>query len=109
MIRSVAMPPGHEELLAVFRNTPNLVGIEKIVDKTILPPPLLKEQKQVGFSDVIIDGDGKIRRGLVAITPTNQETQLSLGAYLAIAYLESHNIMPGKFSRRLNQVWQYCH
>jgi adenylate cyclase len=96
--RYVPMPPGHAELLAVFAQTPNLVGIEKIMAQAIMPPPLLKDIDQVGFSDVLLDGDGKIRRGWLEMTNQDQETQISLGTYLAIAYLKEQGIEPERLA-----------
>ncbi|WP_198013529.1 CHASE2 domain-containing protein [Thalassoporum mexicanum] len=96
LTRNVKVPPGHEELEAVFAQIDNLIGVERVIVQTDLDlaPPILRDRGQIGFSDVVLDGDGKIRRGLLAITPANQETQLSLGAYLAIAYLDSQGIEP---------------
>lgn len=86
--RDLQVEPGHQELIEVFESMPNLVGVEKVGGETIAPPPTLKESSQVGASDMLLDGDGKIRRGLILIG--NQEGQYleGLGAKVALMYLD---------------------
>ena len=53
----------YERLQNIFRETPNLYGIEKVVEPKIRPPKVLKEKGQVGATDLPSDRDGIIRRG----------------------------------------------
>lgn len=96
--RDLPVQPGHEELLEVYETIPNLIGVEKVVSDgstaTIAPPPQLKEKDQVGSIDLILDADGRIRRGLLSVQPTENQTVLSLGAKLALIYLYQHGITP---------------
>jgi adenylate cyclase len=102
IVRDRPMQPGHDQLVEVFRTTPNLIGGEKIsygvasatLDKeAIAPPPVLAELGQVAAVNLIQDNDGTIRRGLVAMQINDAgDSQISFGLYLAALYLEAHQI-----------------
>ncbi|MEO0769773.1 MAG: adenylate/guanylate cyclase domain-containing protein, partial [Cyanobacteria bacterium J06649_4] len=96
--RDLPVAPGYEELTEVFKTTPNLVGIRKVVGEsgreTVLPPPVLAELGQVGANDLVTDGDNTIRRGLLSVQDTDQNTVYSLSLYLSLLYLEAENIAP---------------
>jgi len=90
--RDLPVPPGTAELVNVFKSTPNLIGIEKIVGSTVAPPPILSKLKQVGISDLVLDTDGKVRRALLSVKTDNGEVRLSLGTQLALMYLQKKGI-----------------
>ena len=92
LYRNLAVKPGTKKLEVVLRNTPNLIGVEKALNETIPPSPILKEQDRVAFADLVIDVDNKIRRGLLAIQLDNGEVQLSLSTRLALMYLAGEGI-----------------
>ncbi|WP_228041664.1 CHASE2 domain-containing protein [Planktothrix mougeotii] len=96
--RNLPVQPGHEDLIKVFKTTPNLVGVEKVVEDqnraSIEPPPILKDKDQVGAADLILDADGKIRRALLSIKPPERPTILNLGATVALIYLQTQGITP---------------
>lgn len=96
--RDLPVQPGHEELLEVYETTPNLIGVEKVVgDGTtaaIAPPPQLKEKGRVASIDLVLDADGRVRRGLLSVRTDDDRTILSLGARLALMYLEGQGITP---------------
>ncbi len=98
LYRDLPIQPGHEDLVKVFESTPNLIGIEKKVEdknsNAIAPPAELKKHNQVGVNDVVVDGDGKLRRGLLFLTTKDGETEPSLGLQLAFIYLEAQGIKP---------------
>jgi adenylate cyclase len=86
--RSFPVPPGTEELDAIYRDTPNLIGIQKAAgDDPILPSPILSELGQVGANDVIPDGDNKVRRGLLSLDTPEEGYIPSFGLFLALKYL----------------------
>lgn len=62
--RNLAVNPGHEDLVKLFKLTPNLIGIEKLLEtpdsSLVKPSPILKQLQQVGGNDLPIDSDGKI-------------------------------------------------
>jgi CHASE2 domain-containing sensor protein/serine phosphatase RsbU (regulator of sigma subunit) len=90
--RDLPVEPGHEELVQVFKNTPNLIGIHKAAGKTIDPPPILNELGQVAANDMIMDTDGKIRRGLILLGKSDGELIQGLGVKMALIYLEQKGI-----------------
>lgn len=92
--RNLPIEPGTAELDRVFRSTPNLIGIEKVVNPPIKPSPILEEQEQIALADLVKDADGKIRRGLLSIERDNGQVKLSLGIRLALMYLEQEGIKP---------------
>ncbi len=98
LYRDLAVKPGTEALTKVFKSTPNLIGIEKkVADRkstAVAPPPVLKQLDQVGANDVLPDADGKIRRGLLFLTPKSEPPLPSLALKLVLIYLERQGITP---------------
>lgn len=98
LYRDLPVEPGHQSLLKVFESTPNLIGIQKVVADnrgySIAPPPVLSDRGQVGANDVPPDADGKIRRGLLFLTPPDRDAIPSLGLTLAMIYLQAEGITP---------------
>ncbi len=98
LYRDLPVKPGTPALENVFKSTPNLIGIEKKVADTrghaVAPPPILSQLGQVGANDVLPDSDGKIRRGLLFLTPESESPLPSLGLRLALIYLERQGITP---------------
>lgn len=96
--RDFPIEPGHQALVNVFKTTPNLIGIEKRggrEDVPVAPPPALKALNQVACNDIVLDQDGKIRRGLLYWTsPDGQDFQECLGMRLALNYLATQNVAP---------------
>lgn len=92
LYRNLPVPPGNKELIKVFNNTPNLIGIEKAVGETVGSSPILKELGQIANADLILDADGKVRRGLLTVRDDDGNTQESLGTKLALMYLEKSGI-----------------
>jgi CHASE2 domain-containing sensor protein/CheY-like chemotaxis protein len=97
LYRDLPINPGHDHLLQVFQTTPNLIGIQKAIGNdtgaAVNPPPVLRDRDQVAINDLVLDADGKIRRHLISIDQ-NGKTMLTLGAKLALMYLETQNITP---------------
>ncbi|MDY6782055.1 MAG: adenylate/guanylate cyclase domain-containing protein [Cyanobacteriota bacterium] len=95
LYRDLPVEPGYPALLKIFNNTPNLIGIELIdednAEFAVAPPPALAEKGQVSFNNIVIDPDGKLRRGIISL-PHNNSIATSLGATLAGLYLETHQI-----------------
>ena len=92
--RDLAHEPGVKELQEVFQTTPNLVGIEKIQDGSnlgVAPPPELAKLNQVGFNNVILDSDGRVRRGLLYWN-VDSEYRTSFGLKIALQYLKQEGI-----------------
>ena len=100
--RDLPIDPGHQELLEVFKNTPNLVGLNKIIGTQISSPPMVQ---MVGFSDLLRDSDNKIRRGLIS-SLFEGEARLSFSVILSLTYLEEENIRlkQGDEQRKYDQL-----
>jgi CHASE2 domain-containing sensor protein len=92
LYRNLRVEPGHQALTQLMQSTPNLFGIEKVIDPSIAPHPVLKQHKQVGFSDQVLDGDGILRRALLSTSSKENEVQYSLALKLVLNYLEAHKI-----------------
>jgi adenylate cyclase len=95
LYRDLPVEPGHSQLNQIFQTTPNLIGITKVVSDgkgaAIAPPPKLNQLNQTAANDVIVDSDGKIRRGLLYLTDQNDNNVMSLSLTLAAIYLEQKN------------------
>jgi adenylate cyclase len=98
LYRNLPVKPGTQALENVFKSTPSLIGIEKkVADRNrlaVAPPPTLSRLGQVGANDVLPDADGKIRRGLLFLTPKSEPPLPSLALKLALIYLEHQGITP---------------
>ena len=95
LYRDLPVNPGYPALKKVFETTPNLVGIEKINDEdpnsAIAPPPLLAERDQAVPNNLVVDADGKLRRGMLFLEKEGQPID-SFGLRLAWFYLEAQKI-----------------
>lgn len=98
--RDLPVEPGHQELVKVFKSTPNLVGIQKVVGdrrrSAVAPPPVLKAKNRVGANDLVYDADDRVRRSFVSVTSAEGEKVYSFSVILALLYLEKQNIKPRK-------------
>ncbi|MEH2294124.1 CHASE2 domain-containing protein [Nostoc sp.] len=85
---------GHEQLVQVFRNTPNLIGVEKITGERVNPPPELKKKDQVGLADLVLDGDRFVRRALLTAEDAKEKNTIKAGlaTLVALKYLEAEKI-----------------
>ncbi|MBD1828308.1 CHASE2 domain-containing protein [Microcoleus vaginatus GB1-A2] len=95
--RDLPTQPGNAELVKTFKTIPNLIGIELIPDETrfgVRPPPVLDKLDRIGFNNVVIDADGKVRRTLLYAWPGDGKTHQSFALRLALGYLESEKISP---------------
>ncbi|HKW86206.1 MAG TPA: adenylate/guanylate cyclase domain-containing protein [Nitrospiraceae bacterium] len=94
--RDIEVPPGHEELDALFATHHHIIVITKVGGgdaPTIPPPPVLEGTEQVGFSDILVDDDGIVRRGLLYQESEGQVLS-AFGLRLALLYLKAEGIHP---------------
>ncbi|WP_414621784.1 CHASE2 domain-containing protein [Calothrix sp. CCY 0018] len=96
IFRDLPVEPGHQELVKVMQQTPNLIGIKKMLgdegDK-VAQPLNLSKLNQVALADLLSDTDGKIRRGLLSANDENDgNVFLGLAANLSLKYLEDKGI-----------------
>jgi len=94
--RDLPVNPGHQDLVKIFKSTPNLIGIQKVYNNAdsanVDPPPELKRLDQVAGNDLPLDGDGKIRRALLYLSSPKGEVIQSFGLKLALLYLKVEGI-----------------
>jgi diguanylate cyclase (GGDEF)-like protein/PAS domain S-box-containing protein len=96
--RDLKVEPGHQNLVAAYKSMPNLIGIELLSNHkndSVSPPLELSQRQQVGFNNVLLDADGKIRRNLLYWHIDNQAHE-SFALKLAKLYLKGEGITPKK-------------
>ncbi|MGB7521985.1 MAG: CHASE2 domain-containing serine/threonine-protein kinase [Spirulinaceae cyanobacterium] len=96
--RDMPNEPGHQEFINTLKENPKVVPVCKVSDqksKGVAPPPGM-EKDRPGFADIVVDGGGIVRRGLLFV-----ETGVSLcptpygfSFQLARLYLEKQGIEP---------------
>ncbi|MEH2272997.1 MAG: CHASE2 domain-containing protein [Nostoc sp.] len=94
LYRDLPEGSGHDQLVQVFRNTPNLIGVEKITGERVNPPPELKKKDQVGLADLVLDGDRFVRRALLTAEDAKEKNTIKAGlaTLVALKYLEAEKI-----------------
>ncbi len=94
--RDIPVGEGYDSLVKIFESTPNLVGVQKVVESAdssaVNPPPALKKLDRVGANDLAIDGDGKIRRSFFYLSDKKGNSVFSFSFKLAYLYLEDMKI-----------------
>ncbi|MBE9129279.1 MULTISPECIES: CHASE2 domain-containing protein [unclassified Coleofasciculus] len=93
--RDLPVEPGYAEFVKAAQSIPNLVGIQRLKDDSsigVAPPPALSQQ-QVGFNNVVVDADGKVRRSLL-YWHVEGDAYTSFALQLALLYLQPEKITP---------------
>ena len=80
----------NRQLLQLLKANPNTYIVEKVIGDRVLPPDI--PQQNIGFADVVLDGDGRIRRALLSVVDDNEQLRFSLGTQLALNYLQDKDI-----------------
>ncbi|MGL5063039.1 MAG: CHASE2 domain-containing protein [Microcoleus sp.] len=102
IFRPRPLEPGYAALADRFKGDRNLIGLCSIKESDkpnkcgIKPPPALPKER-LGFSDVVADADGILRRHLLFMQPHSSDpcaTEHSLSARAAFHYLAAKGIMP---------------
>ncbi|MGB5632305.1 MAG: CHASE2 domain-containing protein [Waterburya sp.] len=106
--RDFPVEPGVEELANVLRSAHNVIGVEKVIGTPISSLPILEKQEQTALADLLVDKDGKVRRGLLSIRLKNGEVKLGLATRLALMYLAEEGIqlepVKNSYQRSLGQA-----
>ncbi len=95
--RDVEVAPGHEQLEAELKRQSHIVAVQKMKigqRQGIDPPQVLKGTDQVGFSDMIVDPGGTVRRGVLMMDDGHNGAAFSLALRLSLRYLQAENIYP---------------
>jgi diguanylate cyclase (GGDEF)-like protein/PAS domain S-box-containing protein len=94
--RDLKVNSGHEQLLAAYKAIPHLIGIEQLShnqNNQVLAPIGLS-QNQVGFNNIVLDADAKVRRSLVYWHTSDNHKHESFALKVAKVYLKAENITP---------------
>jgi CHASE2 domain-containing sensor protein len=99
---------GRDRLVQQLQTQQNLVALCSVgqPDKPNHPgirPPLPLAEERLGFSNVVVDPDGILRRHLLFIQPEPHDpctTRFSLGTLVALHYLETEGIQPQTVSQQ---------
>jgi adenylate cyclase len=97
IVRDMPVEPGHTALRRVFETMPELVSVNTVGDsarEAIAPPPVLQKRGQVGFNNLLPDGDEKVRRAILFADDAAGNQVVSLGLKLAMIYLQPEGVMP---------------
>jgi adenylate cyclase len=104
IFRDFPVEPGSQQLRQLFRSTPNLIGIEKKKARQevsgVNPSAVLKELGQTASNNVVLDADGKLRRGLLYWTDGDEYLE-GIGLRLALEELVAQGIDPNPNSEIL--------
>jgi adenylate cyclase len=94
--RDVPVAPGHQELNAALARHARIIVPMMLPQggrPGVAPPPALKGTDRVGFTDVVVDPGGTVRRGLLMMDD-GRSVFYSLPARVALYYLSAHGIAP---------------
>ncbi len=107
LFRDLPVEPGHDAWVSILRNSQQdsqtpIIGSEVTLNANdginVMPPPELARDR-VGFTDVVMDHDGRLRRSLLLARDWDGELKLSLGLRLAQHYLKKQDLLlqpPGR-------------
>ena len=98
LFRNVPTDKGYDRLQTVFQETPNLIGIEKVITSRSLAAvagnSVLSKNDQLAASDLIVDIDGRVRRGFLFPSAVGDRILEGFAFRIALEYLQSHDISP---------------
>ncbi len=90
--RNFPIEPGSEELIETFESLPNVFGAELVLGEGVESHQTLAELGQVAAIDLVVDADGRVRRGLLSVLSPEGEVRQGLAATLALHYLDKRDI-----------------
>ena len=97
IFRDIPIPPGREALEGFFKEKPRKVVTIRLMGegdgKGVPPPYMVGKENPVGFSDIVMDHGGVVRRGLLFLDD-GERIYYSLSLLLALLYLEKEGIAP---------------
>jgi CHASE2 domain-containing sensor protein len=107
--RDLSVDPGHTELATRLQVNDNIIAVCKVAssgDPGVAPPPTVPKSR-LGFSDIVVDPRGVVRRNLLFTTPKPNSpcsTNHSFSLQLALHYLEKEGIQPKLTSKDYLQL-----
>ncbi|MEL7070038.1 MAG: CHASE2 domain-containing protein [Cyanobacteria bacterium J06581_3] len=95
LYRNLPIEPGAAELIETFHDMPMIIGAERAIGEPVPAHSVLSELNQTAIIDLIVDNDGRVRRGLLSvILPEDGSLRQGIAATLALDYLATRNIFP---------------
>ena len=94
--RDVPVPPGHEALNAALAKNPQIVAamlVPRGEHPGVRAPAALFGTDRAGFTDVVVDADGRVRRALL-MTDDGKTVFYSLPFRVALLYLQAAGVTP---------------
>lgn len=94
--RDLEVPPGRPELNRVLAAHPEILMVMKfgqLAKGGIPAPAIVQGTDRIGFTDVVVDADGIVRRGLLFLDDGTNFHQ-SFALRLAVKYLAQEGIVP---------------
>ena len=94
--RDIPVPPGSDRLVGVLSNSDRIVTVKKQGDSKspgVSQPYAVKNGAMVGFSDLLIDPGGVVRRALLFMDD-GKETTTSFSLLMSLLYLKEDGIEP---------------
>jgi len=95
--RDLPVDPGHEQIVELFEQQENLIGIEKLEyedGSKVDAPQVLKDRNAIGFNNTLVDADGVVRRSYLFLRDEEGTLHRSFALKLALLYLQQENITP---------------
>ena len=96
LYRDIPIPPGTDDLNNLLVSEKRIIIIEKFGEdssKHVAGPVVLRGTEQIGFSDVTVDNDGVVRRGLLFLDD-GENFSVSFAIRLSLLYLAKEGISP---------------
>jgi CHASE2 domain-containing sensor protein len=92
--RDLPTGQGRSALIQAFQKNSNIITVERALPDRhgIIPPPLAAPE-QVGFADVVLDLDGRLRRSLLGSHTVHDDFRFSLTIQLVQHYFAAQEIM----------------
>ncbi|HYR35331.1 MAG TPA: adenylate/guanylate cyclase domain-containing protein [Burkholderiales bacterium] len=92
--RDVPVPPGNEALNALLAKDAQIIGamlLPRGENPGVRPPAVLAGTERTGFTDIVVDADGRVRRGLL-MTDDGKNVFYSMPLRLALLYLQAEGV-----------------
>lgn len=107
--RDLPVEPGNAELVTRLQLNDNIIAVCKVGDSSSpgLPPPPTVPEDRLGFSDIVVDSSGVVRRNLLFQTPDKTSkcpADRSFGLRLALEYLKKEGIQEQSTSQEYLQL-----
>jgi adenylate cyclase len=106
----VPVPPGTDAFDALLRRDPRIVGVMKFAGDAaagggtaVAPPRALRDTERVGFSDLVVDRGGTVRRALLFLDD-GRTTSIAFALRLALLYLQAEGVTLGPDPRDAPRV-----